>query len=147
MHRRVEVYLDESGGLGLSPRSPQHLVAAGLSTSDPVSLRRLVRKANRRFGPRENRLGEVKFSTASHGLRVHMVEGIASSDVAITYAAVFGPRFHGCKVLDREPLIASLFEEVVETLSATFAVDQVSIVMDRRRVREKARSEFDRVSP
>jgi hypothetical protein len=143
MHRRVEVYLDESGGLGRSPRSPQHMVAAALSTRDPVALRRLIRKANRRFGPRENRLGEVKFSTASRGLRMHVIEGIARSDVTIAYAAVHGPNLHGSKVFDRESLIASLFEEVVEALSSTLVVDHVSIVMDRRRVRDRARGEFD----
>ena len=143
MHRHVEIYLDESGGLGRSPRSPRHMVAAALSIRDPIALRRLIRKANSRFGPRENRLGEVKFSTASRGLRVRVIEGIASSDATIAYAAVHGPSFHGCKALDREPLIASLFEEVVEALSATLAVDHVSIVMDRRRVRDRARGEFD----
>lgn len=143
MHRHVEVYLDESGGLGRSPRSPRHMVAAALSTRDPIALRRLIRKANRRFGPRENRLGEVKFSTASHGLRVRVIEGIASSDVAIGYAAVHGPDLRGCGFLDRESVLTSLFEEVVEALSSTLVVDHMSIVMDRRRVRDRSRGAFD----
>lgn len=145
MHGQVEMYLDESGDLGYSARSARHMVAVALLTSDPVALRRLVRKASRRFGPRENHhLGELKFSTASHGLRMYLLEGIGRTDAGIAWAAVGGSSLPRLGKIDKESLMTSLFQEVVEGLSATCSADKVSVVMDRRRIREKTRNEFDR---
>ena len=144
MHRRVHVYLDESGDLGRSPRSSRHIVAAALSTPDPIGLRRLVRKANRRFGPREKHLGELKFNEASEDLRRFVLEGICATDAWIAWVAACKHPLPWPRSADNELLMTSAFEEVVGRLGATVAARTVTVVVDRRRVREKARGEFDR---
>jgi hypothetical protein len=144
VQRDVSLFLDESGGFGRSPRSPRHIVAAGLSTTDPFHIRRLVRKANRKFGPRERRLGELKFRTASQGLRMRMIQGIADSDVTIAYAASCTNDRRGTPISGQELLITSLFEDVVGALARESSVRRTSIVVDRRRVRDNVRCDFDR---
>lgn len=91
MHRTIHVFVDESGDLGFSPSSSRHIVAVALAVPDSVAVRRLVRRAHGRFGPRENRPGELKFNTGSAGLKRFILEGMARTDVRVAWSAVFKP--------------------------------------------------------
>ena len=144
MHRHVEVYLDESGDLGQSARSSRHVVAAALSVSDPVGLRRLVRKANRRFGPARGHLSELKFNEASESLRRFVLEGIGCTDARIAWAAACKPLLSYPMRVDKGWLVTYLSACVVSGISTTCSARAVSVVVDRRRIKEKTRYEFDR---
>ena len=135
--------MDESGDLGFSPCASRHLIVVAVATERPIELRRLVRKAQARFGPREGRLGELKFNSASGRLRSHVLEGIASADTRISWSALLKPRLPEWRRTDKEGLLTSLCLVAVSEITARVRARSYSIVVDKRRIREKARTEFD----
>jgi len=143
MHRHVCVFVDESGDLGFSCSASRYVVAVALATVMPIEIRRLVRRAQSRFGPTENRLGELKFNTASTRLRLHVLEGIARTETWIAWNALLKPSLPECRKTDKEGLLNSLRRVAVSELTARIHARKVSIVVDKRRVREKTREGFD----
>ncbi|MCU0860124.1 MAG: DUF3800 domain-containing protein [Thermoplasmata archaeon] len=136
--------MDESGDLGMSRRSSMSMVVAAMCSTDSVCMKRILRRAGRRFGPSERRLSELKFNEASEDLRHFVLKGVCKSDVCISWVAVRKSRLLLASPADGESLISSMFSEAARMLSPSIPSRDVMIVVDRRRVKDKTRAEFDR---
>lgn len=139
----VDVYVDESGDLGFSARSSRHIVVIALATAQPLVIRRLIRRAQGRFGPRERRLGELKFNSASRRLRSHVLEGIALEQTWISWSAAFKPRLPERLRIDREALLNWLCRSAIRGVAARVRTKKIDVIVDRRQVKEKVRRDFD----
>ena len=144
MSHILHVFADESGDVGFSSTSSRHFIVAVISVSDPLAVRRLVRKAHARFGPRVNRLCELKSSKASDGLRQYMLEGIAHLDVRIAWSAVYKPGLPHRRHVDKEALATSLFADAFCGIARDIVADEVRVVVDRRQRSGDAKRSFDR---
>jgi hypothetical protein len=75
------VFIDESGDLGLSPRSSRHLVLAAVVTSNPNALRKIVRRARQRFLSKKlASVPELKWRMSSPRLRQKVLSMIRAAD-------------------------------------------------------------------
>ena len=139
MHRHVEVYLDESGDLGFSPRSSRHFVIVAVATAEPHKLARIVRKAHRRFSLVDGAGPEFKFNRSREPLRRFLLDGIARTDSWITWGctlkALAKPEHRG----DKEALWQSLSARTVAEMSRRTHAAAVHIVVDRRSLTKAVR--------
>src|SRR4030042_123399 len=88
MHRRVEVYLDESGDLGSSPRSSRYFVVVAVAVAEPRELRRLVKKVQRMRYPHVGEPMEFKFHSSPDRVRGMMCAGLARTSALIAWRGV-----------------------------------------------------------
>lgn len=139
----VCIFVDESGDLGFSPSASRYVVAIALATVRPTEIRRLVRKAQSRFGPTERRLGELKFNSASRRLRSFLLEGIARADTRIAWNALFKPCLPEKHRIDKEALLDSLRMGAIGGITAGVHARNFRIIVDKRRIRDKIRQRFD----
>jgi hypothetical protein len=93
MHRLVEVYIDESGDLGFSASSTEHLVVVALATSTPHELSRIVRKARRRFRRSGCTNSEFKFNGSRRPMRQFFLEQLARTGSWIVWSSVLKSEF------------------------------------------------------
>jgi hypothetical protein len=96
----VDIYIDESGDIGLGPRSSPYFVIAALIVNDPLDIKRCFKKIRRnKLKKKFKELPELKFNSSDKVIRRRVLECIASSDIDIW-----------CSVLRKEQLFDHLRE-------------------------------------
>jgi len=88
MHRRVNVYLDESGDLGSSPRSTRHMVVAALAVDDVRPVERALKSVRRLLGSEGYPMVEMKFRKSSCRLRRRFLEELSRANPRIAWCAL-----------------------------------------------------------
>lgn len=126
----VEVYLDESGDLGLSPTSSKHLVVAALATAEPRVLARIVRRSRRRYGLEG--VGELKFNKDGDTLRRFVLESLGRTDSSVAWGAVVKSNAPPPLKGDKNGLYQYLVRRTVSDLSKGIHAKRLCVLIDRR---------------
>lgn len=145
MYNHIDVYLDESGDLGLSPSSSRHLVVAGVASAESFRFRRLVRETRRRFGSEARRWSELKSNKSSNNLRVHLLKGIADIDCFVVWTGIAKQGSQDKFRSRREELVLSMFAGVASDVSRRLRSRRMDLVVDRKKNKERERKGFDSV--
>jgi hypothetical protein len=104
LYDHVDVYLDESGDLGFSGRSPEHFVIVALATAEPYKLVRIVRKAHRKFSLVDGAGSEFKFNRSRGPLRRFLLDGIVKTDSWLVWGSIAKSRIPPRLRSDKEEL-------------------------------------------
>jgi hypothetical protein len=132
-YNHIDVYLDESGDLGLTPgKSSQYLVIATTATPDQGSLERVTKKARRRLNAVGKRSVEFKFNKSSEEMKQFFLENISALDCWITWGAINKFKAVNSLKFDKNELYQYVCGRV---LADTFKVSNckdVRVILDRR---------------
>ncbi|HEX7392167.1 MAG TPA: DUF3800 domain-containing protein [Thermoplasmata archaeon] len=131
MNRHFEVYMDESGDLGLSSRSSRYLVVVALVTSEAYRIARLVRKAHRRFGRYAKGGDEFKFNRSNEALREHFLRGIAETNSEIFWVAVTKRCWKDVSLSGSESLWFHVASRALSEASARTQAKSLRVTIDR----------------
>jgi hypothetical protein len=152
MHRHVELYLDESGDLGFSSRSPEHFVIVALATAEPHKLVRTVRKAHRKFSLVDGAGPEFKFNRGREPLRRFLLDGVVKTNSWFAWGSIEKSRVPPWRRSDKEGLWQHAAARTVAELSRSTHTRVTHIHVDRRtltrivrdRLSERLRWEVER---
>lgn len=145
MSKPHNIYLDESGDLGLNERGSRYFIVAALATFDPETLSRLVKRANRHFAKERRGATEFSFHNESEPVRSHFLTGIGKCECWIAWEALD-------KRSDRNryPPLAQWREtydcmclSVLSTLISAIPSKGVDITVDKFYTKESWRKNFD----
>ena len=113
----MDLYIDESGDLGVTPRSSGYFVIAAAVIRDPVHVRKCFAKIRKhKLKRRFREIPEFKFNNSSHEIKRRVLECIAESDIDIWYALLRKNQLH--EKLRNKPhivynyLVASLIAKI-----------------------------------
>ncbi len=143
MHRHVDIYLDESGDLGLSPRSTRYVIVAALATDDVRSVERAVKSARRLLRSEGHPLVEMKFRNSSRRVRMRLLEELSRWDPRIAWCGLDKREMPLWLREDKERLISIMSANALGAIFGTTLSKSFAVVMDRRWTKEKRRAEFD----
>jgi len=132
LHGHVDVYLDESGDLGFSSRSPEHFVIVALATAEPYKLVRIVRKAHRKFSLVDGAGSEFKFNRSRGPLRRFLLDGIVKTDSWLVWGSIAKSRIPPRLRSDKEELWQHIAARTVAELSRRTHTETMHIIVDRR---------------
>ena len=118
------------------------IVAAGATTRS-FELRRLVRKARRRFNKEVAGDSELKFHKGSDRLRTFVLDELAKADVTVVWKGVNKRRIPSNTRLGGEDLLTRLFANAAGEVSRLTRCRSIEFVVDRRISRKKSRAAFD----
>jgi hypothetical protein len=145
MHRHVEVYLDESGDLGFSPRSSRHFVMVAVACREPRKLRRMMWNVQKRKSPRTVTPIEFKFSSSPEAVRRHVLAGIARADVQISWCSAVKSNIPDRLRHDKTSLYLGMCSSALSDLSRAVHARSVHIVVDRMSNSRTIRGRLDDV--
>jgi len=131
MHRRIEVYLDESGGLGYSSSSTRHLVMVALATPTPHELSRIVRRARRKFGRADGAGSEFKFNRSGEQMRMFFLKQLAGADSWVVWYAVAKSAPIRARFSDGESLWFHAASRALAMMSASTRAKDIHLTIDR----------------
>lgn len=143
MYDHVEVYLDESGDLGFSPRSSRHIVVAVIAFHGSYVPGRLVRAARKRLSPNDRRMVELKFNKSPDRLRRLLLADVAKTDCQIAWCAVEKYRLPSRSVVESGQLLHSMSALAVSEISRMTRAKSIAVVVDKRWTKERLRAELD----
>jgi hypothetical protein len=89
MNEVLHIYLDESGDLGYRPGSSSCFILCALVTTDPVRIRRVVKKAREKYLGRSLRdSAELKFTASSPSMRIGLLGMLAKENIVAYYLSL-----------------------------------------------------------
>jgi len=143
MHRRVNVYLDESGDLGSSPRSTRHMVVAALAVDDVRPVERALKSVRRLLGSDGYPMVEMKFRKSSCRLRRRFLEELSRANPRIAWCALDKRETPLWLREDKEGMLHLMSARALGRIAGMSLTKSFVVVMDRRWTKEKRRAEFD----
>jgi len=136
------IYLDESGDLGFTKKSSKHFVIAVLAITDPITLRRRLRKYRMKLRKKDKRIAEFKFNRASPKIRTEILEIINAENLSLGFVYLnkdrVYPRLHDKK---RE-LYAYMTRRLMDKFLFEPDDSQITLIVDRLFARS-GRDNFD----
>lgn len=143
MHKHVDVYLDESGDLGFSPRSTRYFVVVALAIPEPEELARIVKRISRRHFLRFERSIEFKFNRSSERTRRLILDGIASTGASVSWGGILKENTPRRLRDDKNELYGYLCSRATSALTRNIRSRSVHIVLDRRSSNRSIRRDLE----
>lgn len=131
MHRHAEVYLDESGDLGFSEGRSRHFVVVAIATYEPVELRRLVKRVQRRRYPRVARPMGLKFNNSPNRVKRSMCAEVADSSVMIAWCGAAKRNIPGAVRNDKRRFYLGMCTRTLSDPSMHIRADPIHVVLDK----------------
>jgi len=143
LNRRAEVYLDESGDLGFCTGGSRFFVVAAMATTDPVSLRRLVSRANRKTIHSKEHAFEHKFNRSTRRTREYFLKIVSESDCYVSWRAFDKSRESGKTALQQRWLYEFLCTNALGGLFSRISAGEFRVVVNKRTSRGPPREDLD----
>jgi hypothetical protein len=145
VHRRhVDIYLDESGDLGLTnPLSSKHLVILALITTDSETLARIAKRARRRFYAINAPAFEFKFNIESDLARGYILQNLSRTESTIVWGALDKKRFAQFSMARGDDMYAWLCRKVLQRTLELVDSRTVHLTVDDRCRKRRQRQDFD----
>ena len=140
----VEIYVDESGDLGVShPLSSRYLVVDALVVDDRVALGRIARKARRLSVAKRGVQDELKFNNSPPAIREYVLSSLAASDSTIVWAALDKTRACRTRNLRGHGLFTYLLAKVLEGAFNRIDARNVDVIIDWSRAHYAQRTQLE----
>jgi len=129
----MDIYIDESGDIGLGTRSSDYFVIAAVVVRDPLCVRRCFSRVRRsRLKKKLRDLPEFKFSNTSGTLKRRILECLARCDLDIVYSVLrkkeLYPELRDKPYIVYNYLMGSLIAHMVSYYGAQ---GEVNIIVDK----------------
>ncbi len=144
MHRRVEVFLDESGDLGFSNRSSRHFVVVALASTQPRELSRLLKKVRRRVHPLGMKAAEFRFSSSPDRVRRTLLVGQSKTSSRITWSAIAKADTLPADRGDKRGIYLQLSSTALSELMRRTHDREVRIILDKWSSNRSVRADLGR---
>lgn len=144
MHRRVEVFLDESGDLGFSGRSSRHFIVIALASPEPIQLNRLLKKVRRRVRPSGMKAPEFKFSSSPDRVRRLLLKGLSKTSSIVTWSAIVKADMPPADRGDKRGIYLRLSSAALSELMRRIHAGDVDIVLDKWSSNRSVRADIGR---
>jgi len=126
-------YIDESGDIGLGPRSSKFFVVGATVTDKPEALDRIVKKARRSLGVKERKRAELKFSKSSHVLRRRVLRSYNHSDAMFIWFAIQKDQFHDDDARSRRRVLHMGYHQVLAAVTDGSGMNCRRVFIDSRK--------------
>jgi len=143
MHRHVEVYLDESGDLGLSMGSSAHFIVAALVVRKGAPLAMATNRCRRRFRSVLKGNHELKFNRCSPSIRRFVLEAVSSSDSMTAWSGFRKSPLPSTMRKGKDVIWGQVAGRTVSEVSRRLCVRSMDIVIDRRSAKKADRKAMD----
>jgi len=131
LHRRVEVYIDESGDLGFSPSSSEHFVIVALASPEPNELARVLRRVRRRVYAADSKNPEFKFRSSPERVRKAILNGVAGTRTRIVWGGIMKRNTPADLRRDKSSLYLLMCSRALTELTRWTHARSVHIVLDK----------------
>jgi hypothetical protein len=134
MVRPVEyIYVDESGDIGVGPRSSAFFVVGATVTNDKRTLERLAKRTRRSLGVMERRAAELKFSRSSIAVRRRVLKSYGRTDLRFLWVGLRKDRFQVNDAYARRGVLQDGYSHLFTALLSDRDIDCDHIVIDSRK--------------
>ena len=138
------IFIDESGDLGLNPRSSKYLVFAALIIDEPKKLDRIIKNMRRNKFRRELRgVSEIRANSSSDEVRLHLLKQLEQTEGRVVYMILEKRRLNsGYLQKNKDKLYNFVAGKVAKNINR---VDSEIIVrIDKSKGKQLLRQDFNR---
>lgn len=123
--------------------SSRYFVVGAFASEDPDEVRRVVKRANRRFSMERRKATEFSFHHETEKVRRYLLSGVSKSTSWIAWAAVNKRRSRTLQELEWHEIYDGMCGDVLNMLAFSLRPRYMEIVVDKFYSKSKRRSEFD----
>jgi hypothetical protein len=131
MHSQLELFIDESGDLGLSRRSSRHFIVVAVAIRDSIEFRRLLKRVQRAQYHHVDNPIEFKFHSSPDRLRSAVCAGIARSGAMVSWRGVSKESSYGSCWNDKQGLYIDLCRDALTAILLRTRAKSVHVALDK----------------
>lgn len=143
--KKVEIFVDESGDLGMNRKSSsRHLVVGAVVTTKPEQFRRITKRARKKLGMKGEAVHEFKFKKSSDWIRSFFLNEVNESSSWISWVALDKWNAPAELTSSKKSMYLSTCRELLGKTCPLVQTDELNLTFDRRTEGFLNQTDFDR---
>jgi len=143
--KKAEIFVDESGDLGMNRKnSSRYLVVGAVVTTKPEQFRRITKRGRKKLGMKGEAVHEFKFKKSSDWIRSFFLNEVKESSSWISWVALDKWNAPTELTSSKKSLYLSTCRELLSRTCPLVQTDELNLTFDRRTEGFLNQTDFDR---